>query len=136
MIQIDWNPSRRFLRQFSVLFVLFFAIVAAIQHFQYDSTRLAIALAAFGTAIGLAGFALPSFMRVVYVIWMAVVYPIGWIVTNLVLAIGFYLVVTPIGITMKLCGYDPMQRSFDGSAKSYWKPRRQRQSVERYFKQF
>lgn len=136
MIQIDWNPSRRFLRQFSLLLALLFAIVAAILHFNYGSTQLAIALAVIGTVIGLAGFVLPSFMRVVYVIWMAAIYPIGWLVTHLVLAIGFYLVVTPIGITMKLCGYDPMQRSFDGSAKSYWKPRRRPQTVERYFKQF
>ena len=68
MIEIDWNPSRRFLRQFSLLLVLFFAIVAAIVHFHYGSTQLAIALAVFGTVIGLTGFALPSFMRVVYVI--------------------------------------------------------------------
>ena len=135
MIQIDWNPNRRFLRQFAVLLVLFFAIVGGIQYY-HGSRQLGMALAAGGAVIGLLGFALPSFMRVVYVIWMAAIYSIGWVVTHVVLAVGFYLVVTPIGVIMKLCRYDPMQRSFDRSAKSYWKPRGQQQTVERYFKQF
>ena len=54
----------------------------------------------------------------------------------LILAVVYYLVLFPIGLILRLRGYDPMQRRFDRSAKSYWTPREQEEGTERYFKQF
>ena len=75
-------------------------------------------------------------MRGVYVVWMAAVFPIGWLVSHLLLAAIYYLVITPIGIMMRVCGYDPMQRRWDRQATTYWKPRRDTDDPKRYFKQY
>ena len=51
---------------------------------------------------------------------MVVNYPIGWVVTHVVMALIFYLVVTPLGVIMRLCGRDPMERRWlDRRAKTY-----------------
>jgi hypothetical protein len=52
------------------------------------------------------------------------------------MAIIFYLVVTPVGIIMRLTGRDPMERAFDRTAKTYWKPRRTDPDSARYFRQY
>jgi hypothetical protein len=53
-----------------------------------------------------------------------------------VMALIFYLVVTPVAVIMRLVGRDPMERTFDRSAKTYWKPRRTDPSSTRYFRQY
>ena len=136
MIEINWNPSRKELRVFAVLEVLFFGIVSWM---LYDKTgSLTVAYTTFGIAaiVGIVGFCLPKFMRIVYVVWMAAVMPIGLVVSYLVLGFAFFLVVTPIGLVMRLCGRDPLQRQFDKDATTYWIPRPPNQNSKRYFRQF
>jgi hypothetical protein len=62
--------------------------------------------------------------------------PIGWTISHLVLGAVYYLVLTPIGLVMRLLGRDPMQRRFDRSAKSYWIERTPRTDPSRHFRQF
>jgi hypothetical protein len=52
------------------------------------------------------------------------------------MALIFYLVVTPLGVIMRLTGRDPMERRFDPKAKTYWKPRPTQTDASRYFRQF
>jgi hypothetical protein len=46
------------------------------------------------------------------------------------------LVITPIGVIMRVCGYDPMQRRCDRNAETYWKRRENQDDTKRYFKQY
>src|SRR5262249_3685857 len=86
--------------------------------------------------VSLIGYFVPAFMRLIYVGLMCVSFPIGWIVSHLILAVIFYLVFTPIGLIMRLFGRDPMQRSFEPSAKTYWVSHNPGGNTARYFKQF
>jgi len=45
------------------------------------------------------------------------------IVSPCVLALVFFLVVTPIGVVMRLCGHDPLALRLDRSADGYWTKR-------------
>ena len=76
-------------------------------------------------------YAIPNVRRLLYLGWMRVFYPIGWVVSHLLLAIVYYLVLTPIGLVMRLFGGDPMHRGFDRSAKLLVRPsgRNRRQSL-------
>jgi hypothetical protein len=55
--------------------------------------------------------------------WMALALGIGWWVSRLLLLLSFVLLVTPLGLIMRLVGRDPMTRKWDESAESYWVPR-------------
>jgi hypothetical protein len=41
-----------------------------------------------------------------------------------------------IGLALRLAGHDPLRRTFDRGAKSYWQPRKNSDDPDRYFKQF
>lgn len=58
-------------------------------------------------------------MRGLYRTWMRVVMPIGNIVNGVILAIVFFLIITPMGLVHRLMGKDPMRRSLNSSASSY-----------------
>ena len=135
-IEINWSPPRRQLRQFAVLQVLFFTCFSLWLALKRDMPTTAAILVAVSACVGVVGYMWTPLIRVVYVVWMAAVFPIGWLVSHVLLAAVFYLVFTPIGIIMKLCRYDPMQRKFDREADSYWQPREQNEDTSRYFKQY
>jgi hypothetical protein len=62
--------------------------------------------------------------------------PIGFVVSFILLAVFYYLVITPIGLVFRLMGRDPLCRKFDNTTDSYWLPHKPVETVDRYFRQF
>ena len=136
MIDLNLNPSKKDLRVFSLASLAFLAFVAWIVWHKTGSLAAALVLVLAGCAIGLAGFAAPRVVRPLFIVLMVVNYPIGWLVSHVMMGLIFYLVVTPLGVIMRLLGRDPMERRFDRDAKTYWKPRPAETDSKRYFRQF
>lgn len=136
LLDINWNPSRKELRVFSLLLIGFGVIVSALLYRRLESpTPSAVALFVTG-AIGLVGLVAPMLVRPVYVVWLGLAFPIGWTVSHLMMLAVYYLVLTPIGLAMRLCGRDPMQRRFDRRTQTYCLPRTPRKDLQSYFRQF
>ena len=135
LLDVNWKPARRELRQFAMIWIGFFGLIGVYALWRHDSQRAAVVFWAVAVA-GLAGVALPSLFRPVYLAWMALAFPIGWTVSHLLLVIVYYVVLTPIGLLMKLVGFDPLERRFDRSADSYWVAHETPKDATQYFKQF
>lgn len=136
IVDINWNPSRKELKAFSLLLIVFFAIVAWIAHGKGVSIETAYMIAGGGALVGIGGLIFPKFIHVVYVVWMGAVSPIGFVVSNVVLALVFYAVVWPIGLLARLTGRDKMQLEIDRNAKTYWNVRKPINDPRRYFRQY
>jgi hypothetical protein len=135
LIEINWNPCRRELRQFGLSCVAFFGLIGAYCLWIRGSQTPAIVFWAVAS-VGVLGYFLPSWLWPVYVLWMTIALPIGWGVSHLLLLLVYYLVFTPVGLLMRLVGYDPMNRRFDRAAKSYWTAHESIVEMSRYFKQY
>jgi Saxitoxin biosynthesis operon protein SxtJ len=59
-------------------------------------------------------------LRPIYFGWMKFAQVLAWINTRLILGVFFYVVMTPVGLIMRLIGRDPLQRKLDRAASSYW----------------
>jgi hypothetical protein len=136
IVDINWNPSRKELKTFSLLLIVFFAIVAGLTSGKGAAIETACLIAGGGAVVGIAGVLSPAFIRVVYVVWMAAVFPIGFVVSNVVLALVFYGVVWPIGLMTKLTGRNALQLGLDRKAKTYWNVRPPMKDPRRYFRQY
>ena len=137
VVQINRNPTPRQLRQFGWIWMAFVALFGAVAWFKFDNPVVARGLWIAAVAVPVAGWALPAFMRLVFLGMSYLAWPIGFVVSHVILAAVYYLVVTPIGLVMRLFGYDSMKKTFDREAASYWVPR----SVEdvdakRHFRQY
>jgi len=135
MMEVQWYPSSRELRVFAVLWIAAFGILGALSA-RSDSPRAAAVLWIVGAVAGLAGLVRPSMVRLLYVIWMGLAFPIGFVISNLTLLAVYYLVLTPVGLIQRLRGWDPLARRFDRAPASYWEPRRPSGSAARYFRQY
>jgi len=74
-----------------------------------------------GTGLLVMAWALvaPDSMNSLYRPWMRVAMMIGSVVNATVLAIVFFMVITPMGMIMRMMGKDPMRRKLDKSLASY-----------------
>jgi len=61
----------------------------------------------------------PPALRPVYVVWTRLGQFLGWVNLHIVLAVVFYLLVTPAAVLLRLFGRDPMARSFEPKLESY-----------------
>jgi len=61
----------------------------------------------------------PDSMRSLYRTWIRVALQIGHVVNSVILAIVYFLVITPMGVVMRMMGKDPMRRKLDRNVDSY-----------------
>ena len=59
-------------------------------------------------------------LKAIYFRWMKVAHFIGGVVTNIILIIFFYCVLSPVGLFLRLIRKDFMSRKIDRNADSYW----------------
>jgi len=135
ILEINWNPDRRQVRQFAAIWIVFFAALGGLASIRGQSV-FGPALLGCVAAIGLVEYFRPGFMRSIYLAWMYMAFPIGWVISHLLLFAVYYLILTPIGLVMRLFGYDPMRKDFDATAKTYWTACEASSDSANYFKQY
>jgi hypothetical protein len=62
-------------------------------------------------------------MKPIHIAWMKFAFVLGWINTRIILGLFFYIVLTPIGLVMRVFRSDLLDQKFDAHAPSYWKRR-------------
>jgi len=129
------NPSAKILRQFAAAWLVFFGIIAAriYLHGHHFAGEIVGALA---VVIGIAGLIKPSWVRRIFVGWMILAFPIGWLISQLMLALMFYLILTPVALIFRLIGRDLLSRKRPQNKSSYWMPKPPPRDVRSYFRQY
>ena len=133
MLDINWNPSRRELRQFAGIWLPAFAAFAGSVVYRSGGVIGAIVIWTLAAVIAIVGLTAPQRVRPIFVGWMAAAYPIGWTVSHVVLGIIYFGLFTFVGLLMRLFRYDPLDRA---ARSSYWKQRSEPASAAAYFRQF
>ncbi len=137
LIEFNRDPTPRQVRQFALFWCSgFCCLLSALAYYRYDARPAAMALLLCGLASMVLGGAHPAWMRPIFLGWTAAAYPIGWLVSHVLMAVIYYFVITPIGLLMRLFGRDPLSRRFDRDAKTYWTARGPAADPARYFRQY
>ncbi len=124
MLTPTTDPTPSQLRVFALTSLVFGAIIAVV-----GSRWLAAPL----LLTGIVGTLLPTWVRGIYRAAMLITRPIGFVVSQIMLAILYFLVVVPIAAALRLTGYDPLQRKSPGK----WTPLDQgARSKRRYLRQY
>ena len=145
MIEIDWRPDDRTLRQFGVIALCGFSFLAALAwwelfvfSFGLGEARPIVAgtFAAFAGFSALFSLVAPRANLPIYLGLTVLSYPIGFVLSYLIMGFLFFVMITPVGLFFRLTGYDPLQRRFDRDATTYWTDPRPRRGKESFFRQF
>lgn len=146
LIAVNWKPDRRQLRWFGLFCILGFGGIGTWIFFKQHlfgmtmaegtATTTARVLWGLAGACGLLGFLWPTGLRPVYVTLTAISLPIGFVLSHVLMAVVYYVILTPVGLFFRITGRDPLDRKLDPEAKSYWVPREPVKDVARYYRQF
>jgi len=66
---------------------------------------------------------------------MGLSFPLGLVMTNLIVAIMFFVIFTPVGLIMRMIGRDPLQLK-PVRGETCWIPRESAPPSRRYFHQY
>ena len=145
VIELNLHPDERTLRQFGFIALGAFGVLAACAWHEVLMFHRGLGAARAPVAIGLLGLGIwaalcslqrPQGNRWLYVGLSVVGYPLGLVLSYILLGVLFFAVFAPIGMLLRHLGRDPLQRGFEPGAPSYWsKPARRRDRAS-YFRQF
>lgn len=145
MVELNLRPDARTLRQFGWIALGGFGLLALLAWngwlaFAYlgeeSRASVALALAALAAVSGLFSAVFPKANLPIYLGLTIAAFPIGFVLSYVIMGTLFYVVIAPIGLLMRLFGHDPMDRRFRPDAKSYWVDARPQRPRDSYFKQF
>ncbi len=140
--EVNWNPGPRERRKFALSLIIGFPCIAVLllllgsfrgKGWQFQPAAV---VGGGGLAVGLLLLALPQIARPFYLAWYFVACCIGTVVGNLALAIVFFVLVTGLGLLMRLLGRRPVRKTFDKRAATYWQDAEQVDDPSRYYRQF
>ena len=83
------------------------------------------------------GAVFPRALKNVFIVWMSLAIVMGFVVSNVLLILLFFLLITPIGLLARLFRKDFLSLKLNRTAKTYWIPRGQKaRSQAEYERQF
>ena len=133
---IPLRPDRKMHRQFAGLWLACFSALALWEALGKGNLTRAAVLGAAALAVGPAGLIWPALVRPIFVAWMVLAFPIGWTISQAIVALMYYGLLTPLGLFFRLIGRDPLHRAYQPGLESYWAPKVSPPDPRRYFKQF
>jgi len=145
LVEIDFNPDTKTLRQFGFIAFVGFGGLAALAYYEklvfafgLGDARFAVAasLAALGVLALVLGLVAPRTNRLLYVGLSLLAFPVGFVLSYVIMGALYFLIIGPIAIVLRLAGRDPMRRARDPHAASYWTPARPARDKESYFHQY
>jgi formate-dependent nitrite reductase membrane component NrfD len=130
------EPSPRTLRQFAAAWLLFISVFGAQQYFGRGRHSLGLACILAALVFGISGLLKPATVHWLFVTLMFVAFPIGWLISQVMLAVMFYLILTPIALVFRLIGRDVLLRRRAPGRSSFWLPKPRRTDLRSYFRQY
>ena len=135
MIEINKNPKAKELSQFGIIWLPALLLLLVWMITSRLETRLWTILLSVlaGLSMGL-GVLQPMILKPIFVGLQYLTWPIGMVVSYVLLAIVFYLLITPVGMLLRLFGYDPVDKRM--RIGSMWHVREPVIEQASYFRQF
>ena len=137
LVEINWHPGRKELRGFGIAALVAGALISVLLYaLKGLAIQWIVAIFAAGCAIFLSSLVSLKLTKAIYLGLILVTLPIGLVVSFLLLAAFYFLLISPLSLVFRLIGRDSLHRKFDARADSYWVTHRPPEDIERYFHQF
>jgi hypothetical protein len=108
-------------RSFARVMGIAFYVLAAIAWWHRQSFAwVEVVLAGIGTAFLLIGYTKPLWLRPLNKAWAKLGHVLFKITNPIIMALLYTITIIPMGLLLRLFGKDPLKRTFDAQAPSYW----------------
>jgi len=108
-------------REFGLIVGGVFVLLSLWWLYRGKFATAAYVLSVTGSALVLCGLVFPRLLTTPRRLWMKLAEALSYVTSRIILAIVFFLVLTPIGLVKRAMGWDPLQRR-SGSRHTFWEP--------------
>jgi hypothetical protein len=137
LVTLNLNPSEKQLKTFGLITPIMCSLVGLILlRFGKIPLRGLLLLVIFGILLYVLGRISTKLIKPVFLTMTFLTFPIGWVVSHLVMALFYYGIITPVAIFFRLLNRDPLCRRYEPDADTYWIPYKHKRSAKDYFRQF
>ena len=129
------KTGKKDLKSFGVTIGIILLLIAGFLFYK-DKESFQIFLYIAGAFIGF-GSIIPIILKPIYIVWMVFAVILGWFMTRVILSLLFYVIITPIGLVLRIFGKDFLDLKKQAVQRSYWNQRdRNFEKNQNYEKQF
>jgi hypothetical protein len=133
MVEINWNPGARQLRQFAGLSAI---ALPALGWLWGGGEMVVGGLTLVGLAVAIAGTLAPATVKPLFLLLSLVAWPIGLVVGEVAILAIYGLVFVPMAIVFRLLGRDALRLRMDRGRPTYWEPKPPAKDAASYYRQF
>lgn len=140
--EVEWNPDHAQLRAFGKSLMIGFPCLALVLLVILRlkngvwNPHLPMIMTGCGLTAGILFRLIPRVAKPFYWIWYAVACCIGLIITNFILGVVYYFIITAYATVMRAFGRDLLCRKPDPNAKTYWRDAASPDDPREYYKQY
>lgn len=132
LIEFNWRPTDRQLRQFGVICLI---ALPALAWLWGGGTTVVMTFALAGLLLAVAGMAVPTALKPVFLALTIVATPIGMVIGELAMLTIYFGVFVPFGLVFRLAKRDSLQLRLDRDKESYWEAKKQPANIASYYRQ-
>lgn len=130
------RQTSRTLRQFGILCLIVFGGWAAWRFANDQRGLVTTLLAGAGVLLGVVGLLKPAALHPIFTAWMTLAFPLGWLISRVLLGTLYYALFTPIAAVFRLSKRDVLRIRHRSAEGSYWVSKPARTDVSDYLRQF
>ncbi len=137
LVEIDWNPKSKQLRSFGKVALVASTVIALLLYLLKGvAIKWVLIIFSFGFVIFIISMISFKLTKMIYLGIVLLTLPIGYVVSFILMAVFYFLLLSPLGLIFRLIGRDPLNRKFEPDKESYWLRRQPPKGLEQYFRQF
>lgn len=107
-------------RKFALTVGAAFLVIALVIWWRRGEGVAPLVVGGLGGALVVAGLIVPGHLTGVYRAWMGLAALLSRVTTPILMAVIYFLVITPIGVLRRRLGEDPLEHRIDAEG-SYWR---------------
>jgi len=133
MVEIQWKPTARQLRQFGLLCLVF---LPSIGWLWGASTQVIAVLVGIAVMLAVGAWWRPNLVRPLYIGMSCIAVPIGMVVGEIAMLLIFFGLFLPIGLLFRLVRRDALKLRMDRTRVSHWQPKHEAEDVASYYQRY
>ena len=140
--EIDWSPDLKARKQFALSLIIGFPCVGVVMLLIARlvsgdwKPEIPMYVGGIGLGLGIVLRLVPQISKPFYVVWYGLAACIGIVVSNLIVSLIYLTVVTPVGLTMRAFGRQPIVKKPAPGKRTYWRDADPEPEARRYYRQY
>lgn len=137
LVSLNLSPSQKQLRDFGFIsLIMFFVIGLLLLGLGKVAAKGFMVFCLIGVVLYILSRISVALIKPVYLGMILLTFPIGWVVSHVMMALFYYGIITPVALFFKLLNRDPLCRKYEPNADTYWIQCKKKRPAKDYFRQF